>query len=328
MLEGELLMAVTLQAKIGSGFDAKSVASDVMAGVDLRGKTAIVTGGYSGLGLETVRALTISGADVFVPARRPDVARAALEGFGDKVTVSAMDLADLNSVAAFADDFTATGKPLDILINNAAIMACPEARISDGWEMQFGVNHLGHFAMTNRLMPAVLAAPAPRIISLSSIGHKQSDIRWDDVHFTSESYDKWQAYGQAKTANALFAVGLQQRFGGKGLLAFSVHPGGIMTPLQRHLPVEEMAALGWTDADGNISDTARKIFKSPKGGAATSLWCATAAMLESRGGAYCEDCDIANLMTADSLRYLDVAPWAVDEEGASRLWQMSEAMLA
>ncbi len=320
-------MTDTIQAKTGSGFGAKSLAADVLAGVDLTGKTAIVTGGYSGLGLETVRALVDVGAEVVVPARRPDVARAALADFGDNVSVYAMDLADINSATAFADGFVDTGKPLDILINNAAIMACPETRVGPGWEAQLGVNHLGHFAMTQKLMPALLAADRPRVVSLSSIAHKQSDIRWDDIHFSAEPYDKWRAYGQAKTANALFAVGLQQRFGSEGLLAFSVHPGGILTPLQRHLPVAEMAALGWTDSEGNISETASKLFKSPEGGAATSLWCATSDRLTEKGGVYCEDCDVAELMTQESPRYLHVAPWAVNGESAERLWEVSEALL-
>lgn len=315
------------QAKIGSGFGMKSTATDVLAGVDLSGKTAIVTGGYSGLGLETVRALVGVGAKVYVPARRPEVAAEALAEFGDKAVVATMDLGDQNSVINFTDDFIASGAAVDILINNAAIMACPETRVGDNWEAQFGVNHLGHFLMTKHLMPAILNAPAPRIISLSSIAHKQSDIRWDDIHFTAGPYDKWQAYGQAKTANALFAVGLQAKYGGEGLLAYSVHPGGILTPLQRHLPVEEMVAMGWTDEKGNVSEAASKMFKSPAGGAATSVWCATSPLIAEHGGLYCEDCDIANLMTDESPRYFDVAPWAVDEAGADRLWQISETAL-
>jgi len=315
------------QVKTGSGFGLRSNATEVIAGCDLNGKTAIVTGGYSGLGFETVRALVGAGAKVYVPARRPDMAVKALSEFGDKVVVAAMDLGDLDSVARFTADFVATNTAIDILINNAAIMACPETRVGNGWEAQFGVNHLGHFAMTKGLLPAVLKAGAPRIVSLSSIAHKQSDIRWDDIHFTAEPYDKWKAYGQAKTANALFAVSLQAKFGGEGLLAFSVHPGGILTPLQRHLPVEEMVAMGWTDEDGNVSEAASKMFKSTEGGAATSIWCATAPKIADYAGLYCEDCDVANLMTDESLRFFDVAAWAIDEAGADRLWKISEAAL-
>ena len=315
------------QRKTGSGFGLKSTAADVIAGKDLSGKTAIVTGGYSGLGFETVRALVGAGARVYVPARRPDVAVGALSQFGDDVVVAAMNLADLNSVARFADDFVRAGTAIDLLINNAAIMACPETRIGNNWEAQFGVNHLGHFAMTTGLMPAILKSTAPRVVSLSSIAHKQSDIRWDDIHFTAEPYDKWKAYGQAKTANALFAVGMQAKYGGQGLFAYSVHPGGILTPLQRHLPLEEMVAMGWTDEKGNVSEAASKMFKSPAGGAATSIWCATATNIADFGGLYCEDCDVANLMTAESPRFFDVAAWAVDETSADRLWEISEAAL-
>lgn len=321
-------MSVANQKKLGSGFGHGSVASDVVQGLDLSGKTAVVTGGYSGLGLETVRALLSVGVAVTVPARRPDAATEALSDLDGNVTVAELDLSDLSSARRFAEDFVNTGSALDILINNAGIMACPETRVGNNWEAQFATNHLGHFVLTKGLMPALMKAEAPRVVSLSSVAHKRSDILWDDPHFLNTPYDKWVAYGQAKTANALFAVGLQQRYDDNGLLAFSVHPGGIMTPLQRHLPNEEMVALGWTDADGNLTEVASKIFKSPAGGAATSIWCATSAQLDGHGGVYCEDCDVADLQTDDSPRFVHVAPWAVDDENADRLWRMTEQMLA
>ena len=320
-------MAADKQKPMGSGFDTKSVAADVMQNIDLSGKVTIVTGGYSGLGFETVKALISVGAEVYVPARRPGAAKAAFAEVDGPVHITAMDLADINSVQRFADDFNALDKPIDILINNAAIMACPETRVGPGWEAQFATNHLGHFYMTHLLMKAVLRATAPRIVSLSSVGHKQSDIRWDDVHFENTDYDKWAAYGQAKTANALFALGLQQRYGIEGLDAFAVHPGGIRTPLQRHLTNDEMMALGWTTADGDLSELAASVFKSPEGGAATSVWCATSPLLLGRGGVYCEDCDIAKVVTEDTPRHLGVAPWAVDENSAEKLWAISEKML-
>ena len=321
-------MSIERQGKIGSGFGHGSLAEDVIDGVDLSGKTAVVTGGYSGLGLETVRALVRAGAKVTVPARRPETAQGAVAEFGQAVSVAALDLSDLASVQAFAADYRQSAKSLDILINNAGIMACPEARVGRDWEMQFATNHLGHFELTRALMPVLLNADRPRVVSLSSTAHKMSDIRWDDPHFEKDPYDKWQAYGQAKTANALFALGLHQRYAGDGLLAFSVHPGGILTPLQRHLPREEMIAFGWVDEEGNLSETALKIFKTPAGGAATSVWCATTGQLDEHGGVYCEDCDVANVQTDDSPRFMHVAPWAVDEEGARRLWEMTEQMLA
>lgn len=320
-------MAADKQRALQSGFNAKSIAADVIEGMDLGGKTAIVTGGYSGLGLETVKALFDAGAEVFVPARRPGAAKDALSDMGGKITVMSMDLSDLESIRRFVSDYTALDKPVDILINNAAIMACPETRVGPGWEAQFATNHLGHFLMTHLLMDAVLRADAPRIVSLSSIGHKQSDVRWNDIHFENDDYDKWQAYGQAKTANSLFALGLQQRYGAEGLDAFAVHPGGILTPLQRHLTNDEMVSLGWTTEDGDLSEAAAQIFKTPAGGAATSVWCATSPLLVGRGGVYCEDCNIAEIVTEDTPRYLGVAPWAVDEESADKLWGISEKML-
>jgi NAD(P)-dependent dehydrogenase (short-subunit alcohol dehydrogenase family) len=320
-------MAAAHQKSMQSEFGFESTAQDVIEGADLHGKTAVVTGGYSGLGLETVKALAGAGAQVIVPARRPDVALHALEALSDSVSVVALDLADINSVDRFVADFLQKNSVLDILINNAAIMACPETRVGSGWEAQFATNHLGHFRMTNGLMPAILRAESPRIVSLSSAAHKYSDIIWDDMHFNVGSYEKWKAYGQAKTANSLFAVGLQCRFGGKGLDAFSVHPGGILTPLQRHLSIEEMVALGWTNDKGEVSEQAKAKFKSPAGGAATSIWCATSPKLAGKGGVYCEDCNIADLVTEASQRFVGVASWAVDPEAAGRLWTLSKKML-
>src|SRR5882762_6254888 len=184
----------TPQHKIGSGFGAQSTADDVLRGIDLSGQLAIVTGGYSGIGLETTRALTRAGAQVVVPARRPEAARAAV---GDGVQVDELDLGDLESVRGFADRFLASGRQADIVIDNAGIMACPETRVGPGWEAQFATNHLGHFALVNRLWPAIARAKG-RVVSVSSAGHRFSGIRWDDMQFKS-GYDKWQAYGQTNT---------------------------------------------------------------------------------------------------------------------------------
>lgn len=325
---------LTPQRKIGSGFGRESTAAEVIAGIDLTGKTAIVTGGYSGLGLETVRALASAGAAVVVPARRPEHARDVLAEAGltaterGGVSVAEMDLADQASVKEFAAGFLAGAAPgakrsLDILINNAAIMASPERRVGPGWESQFATNHLGHFALTNLLWPALTAAQGARVVSLSSTGHKLSGIRFDDINFDS-GYDKWRAYGQAKTANALFAVQLDALGRDFGVRAFAVHPGGIMTELQRHLPREEMIAAGWMDADGKLDPR----FKTPAQGAATSVWAATAPALEGMGGVYCEDCDIAEATVPGSpeARIRGVDAHAVDREAAAQLWQMSAEM--
>ncbi|MBV8932092.1 MAG: SDR family NAD(P)-dependent oxidoreductase [Kutzneria sp.] len=306
----------TAQHKIGSGFGAESTATDVLRGIDLSGKLAIVTGGYSGLGLETTRALAAAGAVVVVPARRRATARQAVEGI-DGVEVDELDLADLDSVRGFAARFVAAGRGVDIMINNAGIMACPETRVGPGWEAQFAINHLGHYALVNHLWPALADAGA-RVVSVSSAAHRRSAIRWDDVQF-EHGYDKWLAYGQAKTANALFAVELDALGGTAGVRAFAVHPGGILTPLQRHLAKEEMIAFGWIDADGNLVNTG---FKTPEQGAATQVWAATSPRLAGMGGLYCEDCDVAELAAGDAAT-VGVHGYAIDLEQAARLWALS-----
>ncbi|MDN3026865.1 SDR family NAD(P)-dependent oxidoreductase [Streptomyces sp. S.PB5] len=307
----------TAQHKIGSGFDARSTAADVLAGLDLTGRLAVVTGGYSGLGLETTRALTEAGARVVVPARRPAVAREAVAGI-DGVEVDALDLGDLDSVRAFADRFLASGRRIDFMIDNAGIMACPETRVGPGWEAQFATNHLGHFALVNRLWPA-LADGGARVVSVSSRAHHFSGMRWDDVQWT-RGYDKWQAYGQAKTANVLFAVHLDRLGREHGVRAFALHPGGIFTPLQRHIPKAEMVERGWIDEQGNFLDP--EGFKTPEQGAATQVWAATSPRLDGLGGVYLEDCDIAE-PAVDGDQTSGVKAWATDPEQAARLWTLS-----
>jgi NAD(P)-dependent dehydrogenase (short-subunit alcohol dehydrogenase family) len=322
-------MALSDQVPTQSGFHARSTAAEVVADVDLSGRTAIVTGGYSGIGVETVRALASRGARVIVPVRSPEKAAKTLADVEGEVATVAMDLSDLASVRAFAEGVKAEVDRLDVLVNNAGIMACPEARVGPGWESQFGINHMGHFALTAALMPLLEAAPAARVVALSSTAHKISDIRWDDIHFAA-GYDKWRAYGQAKTANALFANALSRRLAESGGLAFSVHPGGIFTPLQRHLPQAEQIALGWLDADGEPSALAKQGFKSVEQGASTTVWAATNAKLEGKPGVYCEDADIAAPTEPESptRRFAGVDAHACSDEGAEKLWAMSEAMLA
>ena len=321
-------MAAQDQQPIGSGFGAKSTASEVLAGIDLTGRNAIVTGGYSGLGLETVRALAGAGARVTVPARRVEVAEAALADVTGDIEIAAMDLADLQTVEKCTREYDETKRGLDILINNAGIMACPEGRVGPGWERQFGTNHLGHMAMSLALAPSMQRADSARVVCLSSTGHVRSDVRWDDPHFRNSPYDKWEAYGQAKSANALFALGVDHRGRDVGVRAFSVHPGGIFTPLQRHLSDEEMVQLGWKAPDGSIPPQVQAMFKTPEQGASTSVWAATSPQLEGRGGVYCEDCDIAKLADENSQRWEHARPWICDDEKAERLWSMSEKMLA
>jgi NAD(P)-dependent dehydrogenase (short-subunit alcohol dehydrogenase family) len=312
----------TPQRPIGSGFGYRSTAAEVLEGIDLGGRLAIVTGGYSGLGLETVRALSGAGAEVLVPARRPEHAAEVLDGI-ERVRVDELDLGSLDSVRALAGRVLDEGRSVDILINNAAIMACPETRVGPGWEAQFATNHLGHFVLANLLWPLLADGGGARVVALSSTGHKRSGIHWDDLRFEL-GYDKWEAYGQAKTANALFAVQLDALGQGAGVRAFAVHPGGIFTPLQRHLAEEEMVAAGWLDADGNPDDR----FKTPEQGAATSTWAATSPRLEGLGGVYCENCDIAapTVPGSPAARIEGVDAHAVDPEAAARLWTVSAGL--
>jgi NAD(P)-dependent dehydrogenase (short-subunit alcohol dehydrogenase family) len=323
-------MAISDQQHVGSPFHAKSTGAEVLAGVDLSGKVAIVTGGYSGIGLETTRALAGRGAQVIVPVRDPAKAAPALADIAGHVESAALDLGNLASVRQFAATMANQLTRLDILINNAGIMACPETRLGPGWESQFATNHLGHMAMTLGLMDLLRGTEGARVVALASTGHKVSGIRWDDVHFTAEPYDKWKAYGQSKSANALFANALSRRLAPSGGLAFGVHPGGIFTPLQRHLTVEETTMLGWTNADGSPSELAKRGFKSPEQGCSTSLWAATSPLLAGKPGVYCEDCEVALPTDPASpmARYSGCDAHIADDEGAERLWAMSEAMLA
>jgi len=305
------------QHPLGTGFGARTTAADVIDGVDLTGKRAIITGGHSGLGLETTRVLAAAGAEVIVAARDTNVATSALRDVAP-VTVARLDLSDLSSISAFADRMLANGRHIDLLINNAGIMACPEMRVGPGWEAQFATNHVGHFALTHRLWPILCGGS--RVICVSSSGHHASPMRWDDIQF-ERGYDKWLAYGQSKTANALFALQVDHLGRKEGIRAFSLHPGKIFTPLQRHLAQEEMVAAGWLDASGAPADPT---FKTPGQGAATTVWAATSAQLDGLGGLYCEDCDVAPV--AHEATFVGVRPYAVDPDEAERLWTLSCAL--
>lgn len=322
-------MTISQQQKpIETGLGPTPEPAEILAGINLGGKTALVTGGYSGIGLETVRALVEAGAHVHVPAR--DVARAqnALQGIIDPSHVDYMDLSDLKSVAAYGDTLAAQHERIDIAIFNAGVMACPLERTAQGVEWQMGVNHLGHFLLLKKILPALRAAKTARLVTLSSIAHRVSGIVFDDMNFDTSAYDKWLAYGQAKSAQALMAVELDRREKANGIRAFAVHPGGIFTPLQRHLPNAEMAAMGWTNEDGTPSALAASGFKTTTTGAGTSLWAATSPQLDGLGGVYCEDCNIAAVVADDDDGYQGVRRWAVDPDDAARLWDATEAWLA
>lgn len=321
-------MAAVDQRPIGSGFSAKSEPHELLAGIDLSGKNAIVTGGYSGIGLETVRALAANGAAVIVPVRDMAKAQENLAAVEGKVTIAHIDLGDLKTVSQFVTEVGEQIDTLDLLINNAGVMASPLSRVGPGWESQFGINHMGHFALTAGLMPLLAKGKAPRVVALSSSAHRRNGIFWDDIGFEQRDYDKWAAYAQAKSANALFANGLSRRMAQFNGRAFSVHPGGIFTPLQRHLAKEEQVSLGWLNEDGTMPPAVAALFKSTTQGCTTTLWAATSPLLDDRHGLYCEDCDIAQLMDENSPPYRHAAPHICDDEDAERLWALSEQLLA
>lgn len=306
----------TKQKPLNTGYGAQTTTREVLGDKRIDGAIAIVTGGYAGIGLETTRALARAGATVIVPARNPDKARAALAEI-ERVELDHLDLADPASVDAFAARFLASGRPLHLLVNNAGIMAIPLARDARGFELQLATNHIGHFQLTARLWPALLRAKGARVLAVSSRGHVLGGVDFDDPHFERRPYDKWLAYAQSKTANALFALALDVRGEPHGVRAFSLHPGAILTELARSVPEEELRAL-------RAKWSATTFYKSTDQGAATSVWCATSPQLEGKGGVYCEDADIAAPLPGDSTEPRGVRPWAMDPELAERLWAKSE----
>ncbi|MFJ2411389.1 oxidoreductase [Pseudomonas sp. NPDC087814] len=317
----------TVQKPIHSGYGAATTAAEVIRGVDLSGKVAIVTGGYSGIGLVTARTLAAAGARVIIPARDLAKARAALKPY-PQLQLEPLDLMDAQSIEQFAERFLARGCPLHLLINNAGIMAPPLSRNALGYESQFATNHLGHFLLTQRLWPALQRAEGARVVTLSSRGHVHGAVDFDDWNFERQAYDPWRAYGQSKTANALFAVHLDTLGAASGVRAFAVHPGGIITDLVRHMKPEVLQASGYVDEHGKPVIDPERNMKTPEQGAATSVWCAVSGQLAGMGGVYCENCDVAAAVSAESEEQLGVRPWAVDTGLAQRLWILSEQLVA
>ncbi|MDQ7246308.1 oxidoreductase [Dongia sedimenti] len=316
------------QAPIDSDFRAASTAEDVIKGHDLTGKTILVTGGYAGLGLESVRVFTGAGAKVIVPARDLAKARKALADFKN-VTIDSLDLADPKSIDAFADRFLAANPKLHILMNNAGVMALPTlSRDARGNELQLSTNHLGHFQLTRRLWPALKAAHGARVVALSSRGHTFGGVDFDDPNFERRAYDPWKAYGQSKSANALFALHLDGLGEKHAIRAFSLHPGGIIaTDLSRHSYSEErLKGMGYIDDKGKPVIDPDNNKKTIAQGASTQVWCAVSDNLAGMGGVYCENCNVARAEPADSQELLGVRPWARDPLLAERLWKLTETL--
>lgn len=306
-------------------FDANSATNDVIDGISLTGKTAVITGASSGLGIETSRSLAAAGARVLMLARDNEKLQEAAQSIRDahpqaELDTGVMDLADLDNVRSASQDIVKKHPKIDLLINNAGVMASPLLRTSQGFEMQFGTNHLGHFLFTCLLAPALRAGAPARVVSLSSAGHKFANFSFDDPGYLEREYDKWQAYGESKTANALFAVGLDKRLGENGVRVFAVHPGVIMTNLARHMDQDDFEKLSAKSPSGEALS-----FKTLEQGAATSVWAATAPELADKGGIYLENCQIAQPAVQGSSS--GVESYAIDETAAERLWALSEELV-
>lgn len=314
-----------LQHSIGSGFNATSTASDVIKGIDLTGKIAIVTGGNTGIGLETTKTLAAAGATVIVPARDIAKAKKNLASVAN-VEIEPMDLMDPASIDAFAEKFLVSGRPLHLLINNAGIMWVPLRKDSRGIESQLATNYLAQFQLTARLWNALKKAGGARVINVSSHGHQFAPFNFEDPNFLNREYETLQAYGQSKTATNLFALELDNLAKAYHVRAYSLHPGSIGgTELGREAPLELFQKMGFCDAEGNLLPEVAASLKTIPQGAATTVWCATSPLLNNIGGVYCEDADVAEL-TADPSMPTGVNPYSLDKASAKRLWTLSEEM--
>jgi NAD(P)-dependent dehydrogenase (short-subunit alcohol dehydrogenase family) len=322
-----------LQQPIGSGFNATSTVDDVIKGIDLTGKNAIITGGYAGIGLETTKALAKAGATVIVPAKDTEKARKNLQGIAN-VELEAMDLINPDSINAFAERFLASGRPLHLLINNAGIMWVPLRRDSRGIESQLATNYLGQFQLVARLWHALKKANGARVLNVSSFGHQMSPFNFGDPNFENREYQTLLGYGQSKTASNLFSVELDNRAKAFSVRVYALHPGAVYgTDLGREEPIALFQQMGTHDADGIIKKEVAEKLKTISQGAATTIWCATSPLLDTIGGVYCEDSDISELDRGNIEHKYDepwtlhgVQPYSLNEESAKRLWKLSEEM--
>jgi NAD(P)-dependent dehydrogenase (short-subunit alcohol dehydrogenase family) len=307
---------MTSATRVTTPFTAESTAAEVVAGVDLTGRRAVVTGGASGIGIETARALAGAGADVTIAVRDRAAGERVAAELG--VHMAPLDLADQASVAAFVANWDG---PLHILVNNAGVMAAPETRTPEGWELQFATNHLGHFALATGLHDALVRAGGARVVAVSSSAHLRSGVDFDDIHFRERAYEPWLAYGQSKTANVLFAVETARRWADDGITVNALHPGGIRTNLQRHVTEEDIQRLR---AAARVPATQ---WKTPEQGAATSVLLAASPLVDGVTGRYFEDCDQAEPHQEGGPNR-GVAAYALDPESAARLWRVSLETLA
>ena len=314
-----------LQKPIGSGFNATSTASDVIKGIDLTGKIVIVTGGNTGIGLETTKILASAGATVILPARDIEKAKKNLQGIAN-VEIEEMDLMNPDSIDVFAQKFLASKRPLHILINNAGIMWVPLRRDNRGFESQLATNYFAQFQLTARLWAALKKADGARVVNVSSQGHQFAPFNFDDPNFLNREYETLQGYGQSKTAVNLFSLELDNRAQSSNVRVYSLHPGSIAgTELGRNASLELFQQMGFCDADGNLLPEVAASMKSVQQGAATTVWCATSPLLSNIGGVYCEDGDIAKIASAETPTE-GVKPYSVDEANAKKLWKLTEEM--
>lgn len=316
----------TLQQSIDSGFNAKSTSAEVIKGINLKGKVAIVTGGNSGIGLEVTKTLSEAGATVIVASRDQEKGADVLNKL-QNVETEPLDLFDAKSVNRFAEKFLATDRPLDLLINNAGVMWVPLRKNERGIESQLGINHLGHFQLTAKLWPALRKAQSARIVNVSSQGHHFAPFDFEDPNFEHREYETLLGYGQSKTATILFSMLLAEKANPFNINVYSVHPGSVNgTDLAREASLELFHQMGFCDADGNLLPEVAAALKDIPQGAATTVWCATNPILNEISGVYCEDVNVANMATEQTKFQSGVMPYALDKANAELLWKLSEKM--
>lgn len=314
-----------LQKPVNSGFGARSTTEDVIRGIDLKGKIAIVTGGNSGIGLETVKTFAKAGAQVIVPARDIAKAKRNLTGIPN-VELEELDLANPDSIDSFADKFLKSERPLHLLINNAGIMWVPLRRDHRGFESQLAVNYLAHFQLTARLWPALKQANGARVVNVSSGGHQFSDFNFEDPNFLNCEYETLLGYGQSKTAVNLFSMELDNRAKQFNVRSYALCPGAVgETELSREAPLDLFQKLGYVDSEGKLLPEVTASLKTIPQGAATTVWCATSPLLNDLGGVYCENVDIAELIS-DVKIIGGIKEYSLDENNAKKLWKLSEEM--